>query len=453
MPTTANDWLQIASRMAPQIAVAGTLALVGLACEAKAASPQKVLYNFTGGSDGGQPNSGVITDASGNLYGTTYSGGSKGLGTVFELLPPTTAGGSWTEQVLYSFQAFTDAGEPTAGVIADASGVLYGMTPYGGTAGQGAVYSLTPPAIAGAAWTETILYSFKGGADGAYPFGGLVSDATGALYGTTNSGGLEDPSCAIDGGCGTVFKLAPPAAAGGTWTETVLHRFTFANSKGALPSSDLTIDASGALYGTTEFGNYGAVNGIAFRLAPPAIAGDPWIETVLHAFAGGSDGATPTSTLIGDKSGALYGTTQTGGGTGCEFGGGCGTVFALAPPVTPGGTWTETILYSFVGGNDGDGPSAGLIAGKDGALYGTTEFGGTSLVCSFGYTGCGTVFRLAPPAAAGAPWTEQVLRRFNDIDGGDPRAVLTGALPATLYGTTYDGGTHNEGTIFKIELP
>ena len=262
-----------------------------------AATPwnEKVLHSFNdNGQDGGTPEAGLIFDAAGNLYGTTLGGGTYGGGTVFELTP--TAGGGWTEKVLYSFCSqpnCTDGAGPLAGLILDAAGNLYGTTSQGGDyqcpSGTytycGTVFELKP--IAGGGWTEQVLHSFDGsGTDGTYPSAGLIFDAAGNLYGTTQVGGYY--------GGGTVFELTPTA--GGAWTENVL--FSFDGTGGAVPFAGLIFDGAGNLYGTTyEGGTYS--NGTVFELTPTA--GGGWTEQVLHGFGNGTDGYYPHAGLIFDK--------------------------------------------------------------------------------------------------------------------------------------------------------
>src|ERR1019366_934096 len=208
----------------------------------------KVLYSFIhNGTDGGFPQAGLIFDAAGNLYGTTSEGGtssscSGGCGTVFELTP--TAGGGWTEKVLHNFNSNgTDGANPYAGLIFDAAGNLYGTTTVGGTYYYGTVFELTP--TAGGGWTEKVLHSFNyNGTDGNNPQASLTIDAAGNLYGTTSGGGTYGNYK------GTVFELTP--AAGGDWTETVLHNFV--GPDGAAPLAGLIFDAAGNLYGTTSGG-------------------------------------------------------------------------------------------------------------------------------------------------------------------------------------------------------
>ena len=261
---------------------------------------EKVLHNFGSGTDGKTPYAGLIFDAAGNLYGTTLAGGTNGAGTVFELTP--AGGGTWTEKVLWSFGNGTDGYSPSGSLIFDAAGNLYGTTQYGGTSISGTVFELTP--AAGGTWTEKVLWSFGSGADGAYPPDGLIFDAAGNLYGTAYHGGAH--------GYGTVFELTP--AGGGTWTEKVL--WSFGNGMdGGYPESGLIFDAAGNLYGTT-FSKGSDGGGTVFELTPAA--GGTWTEQVLHNFGSGTDGAKPYAGLVLDAAGNLYGTTYLGG----SYGGG-----------------------------------------------------------------------------------------------------------------------------------
>ena len=297
------------------------------------------------------------------------------------------------ETVLYRFTGGSDGIEPLAGLIADEEGALYGTTQFGGGTGNGGigfgtVFKLTPPAKGQTAWKETVLYRFTGGSpggcDGSEPLAGLIADKEGALYGTTQFGGGTGINSGITcgGNCGTVFKLTPPAKGQTTWKETVLYRFT-GGSDGIEPLAGLIADEEGALYGTTQFGggtgNGGIGFGTVFKLTPPAKGQTAWKETVLYRFTGGSpggsDGDEPRAGLLADKEGALYGTTQSGGGT-INCNGNCGTVFKLTPPAKGQTAWKETVLYRFTGGSDGFEPLAGLIADEEGALYGTTQSGG-----------------------------------------------------------------------------
>ena len=366
-----------------------------------------VLHSFSG-ADGavpspspvGAPGAILAFGSNGTLYGTTEAGGSNdsrgnGLigGTVFELVPPATAGGAWTETVLYSFSNSFDAPHtPFGGVFMGQGGAVYGTTfssQYisggGGFEAGGAVFALKPPSSPGGSWTERTLFDFwSDSALGSEPQAGLVS-AGGSLYGTTY------------GGCGTVYELSPPAVGGGAWTGTVIS--SFANG-GCGSLAPVTVGPGGVLYGTT--------------------------------YAGGS-------------------------GTGCSGVGGCGTVFQLTPPGVAGGAWTEAVIYSFTGINgDGASPVAGVVLGKNGVLYGTTTYGGSATSgChdpSTGAFGCGTVFQLTPPASPGGAWTETILHSFTGQNGeGSIPGPLTASPVGVLYGPTWSGGTAGKGTIFAIQ--
>jgi uncharacterized repeat protein (TIGR03803 family) len=403
------------------------------------AQTEKVLYSFDDLGKGGYlPQSGLVLDPSGNLYGTTTFGGDltlcggSGCGTVFEL---TKGGGTWTMTVLHSFGGGTDGAEPYAGLAFGASGNLYGTTEYGGSgtcsigsaAGCGTVFELSPKA--GGGWTEKILHSFNdNGTDGYDPAGGVTLDATGDLYGTTIYGGA--------GGFGTVFKLSPTAE--GNWTEAILHGFTGGND-GRAPTASLIFDASGDLYGTT-YGGGSYQWGTVFELTPAA--GGKWKESVLHSFNdNGSDGAGPFAGLIFDASGNLYSSTLYGGSEACSNSDGCGTVFELSPKGS--GEWTEKILQSFT-----TYPYAGVIVDAAGNLYGTTYEGGLG-PCGGG-GGCGTVFELSPEVGGG--WTQRILHSFGVIegDGAYTFAGLTFDSSGNLYGTTWAGGAHNYGAVFEV---
>ena len=364
----------------------------------------KVLHKFTGGSDGGQPYAGVIRDAQGNLYGTTFFGGAYGDGVVFKV------GTSGRETVLYSFTGGADGALPYAGVIRDAQGDLYGTANEGGNSpcGCGVVFKL------GTTGQETVLYSFTHGADGANPAAGLIR-AQGNLYGTTFWGGVYD--------YGTVFELSP------TGQETVLYGFTGGND-GGNSGAGLIRDAQGNLYGTAESGgdmsscdSLGC--GVVFKLSSTGQ------ETVLHSFTGGADGAIPYAGLIRDAQGNLYGTTGYGGDMSSCSGNGCGVVFKLSS------TGKETVLYRFKGGADGAGPTAGVIRDAQGNLHGTTWGGGAY--------GKGTVFELSPTGK------ETVLHSFAGADGANPEAGVIEDTNGNLYGTTSFGSAYSNGVVFELK--
>lgn len=403
-----------------------TFAVFGPYNSANAKGKETVLHSFcsqAGCTDGENPAAGVIADSSGNLYGTTVSGGANGGGTVFEI----TSDGTYN--VLYSFcsqQNCADGESPDAGLILDSSGNLYGTTTAGGTSanGNGTVFRLA------ADGTETVLYSFcpkRRCKDGSGPQAGLTMDSSGNLYGTTGQGGAK--------GLGTVFKLAADG------NETVLYSFT-GSSDGAYPVTNLILDSTGNLYGTTFAGAYGG-GGIVYKVT----SGGTFKR--LYAFCSQpncGDGSNPEGGVVMDSSSNLYGTTYYGGTYNY------GTVFKLAA------SGTETVLYSFCSSDDcrdGAYPAAGLVMDGSGNLYGTTEFG-VGRDCYDNYAVqdiCGTAFKL------GTNGTESVLYGFcsraDCADGLEPEGNLSMDSSGNLYGTTYIGGTghcmYGCGTVFKLD--
>jgi len=340
-------------------------------------------------------------------------------------------------QIIHSFRGQPNDGLKPSSLAMGEGGVLYGSTSSGGSANAGSVFAMTPPAAAGGAWTETTIYSFPVLPGGFASFPAVVAGKDGTLFGFTQTGGTFN--------CGTVFALIPPASEGDEWTLTVLYNFT-GQEDGAYPSGLLV--SSNALYGVTTSGGSGA-NGLVFSVTPPATPGGAWIETTLYSFTGGSDGGYP-GTLIGGESGILYGATADGGNANN------GVVFSLTPPQSAGGAWTETVLYAFNGGSDGENP-VGLAVGSGGVLYGSTEYGGIEVAPEC-FSGCGTVYSLTPPASSGGGWSEEVLYRFNGASDG--YAVYTGVAIGSggvLYGTTaYEGGGSGGipgGILFSLTPP
>lgn len=390
------------------LAVALTLA------PALLAQTEETVYSFTGTADGGNPLSSLVMDAAGNLFGTTFVGGAFGAGEVFELTP--SAGGGWAETVIYSFTGGADGANPYfADVIFDASGNLYGTTVGGGTHNLGTVFELSPT---GSGWSESVLYSFSGGMDGANPYAGLLLDTAGNLYGTTYGGGAYS--------VGTVFELTQ--GANGQWTEKVIH--TFNGQDGNSPAGGLVFDRKGNLYGVTlGGGDHGF--GVVYKFTRGA--GHAWTERILYSFTGGDDGGFPyAERLIFDHSGHLYGTTEGGGAFRL------GTVFRLSPRGT--GFWKERALYSF-DGQVAANPYSGLVLDEAGNLYGTCANGN-------GETTVGAVFELI--RESGGRWTEVNLHLFNRQDGEFPEAALLRDAAGGLYGTTLLGGAYNMGVVFKV---
>ncbi len=364
------------------------------------------LYPFKSFPDGAFPEAALVRDSQGNLYGTTPFGGDpkcrrgEGCGVVFKV---DAAG---RETLLHTFYLGADGGYPKGGLIRDSQGNLYGAGAGSGTFKEGTVFKFSPSGH------ETVLYSFcsqNACVDGSRPEASLIRDDRGNLYGTTVAGGVGD--------AGVVFKLDTAGK------ETVLHSFCSEQdcSDGGDPMAGLVRDAQGNLYGTTSEGGAGK-QGVVFKLDA---AGH---ESVLHAFTSGEDGAYPVAGLIFDAQGNLYGTTQNGGGTGCD-GEGCGVVFKIAAA-----SGKETILYTFTGGADGGAPSAGLLLDAQGNLYGTTYMGGL-VNCAVPNFGCGTVFKLDTTDNL------TVLHSFTgEADGGGPLAALIGDGKGSIYGTTLYGG-------------
>jgi uncharacterized repeat protein (TIGR03803 family) len=427
------------------------IVLVGVlmfALNALASGPTElVLHSFAGPPDGANPTAGLVADAAGNLYGTTTLGGTDSTcncGTVFKLSPPSILGGSWTEMLLYSFKGGAEDGNgPHGALILDKLGNLYGTTQQGGPGNTGTVFELTPPVAQGDAWTEKVLFFFaSNGSQGEWPSGTLIFDGTGNLYGTTESGG------AIRGCmCGTVFELKPPATKGGAWVESLLYTFGAVANDGLQPGPGLVLRA-GALYGTTQVGGP-TQDGTIFELVSNS---GVWTENMLYNFPGGSRGSAPSGGLLSDSEGNLYGTVRAGGNPNSDCFEGCGLVFELSPPTGAGNPWVETTLYTFNGGTDGGGPQGGIVRDTVGNVYGTAAVGGLA-----GSTGSnGVVFKLTLPTVSGGVWKESVLHAFG---GSSVASVADGRLPATrlivvdgkFYGTTYQGGTSgNLGTVFRV---
>jgi uncharacterized repeat protein (TIGR03803 family) len=372
---------------------AGTMGAAAVTSVAVGCLPNfTLLHSFVGGSSDGSELYHVLLQASdGSFYGTTWKGGASNGGVVFAV----TASG--TASVLYSF-----ASTPYAGLMQAGDGNFYGTTAGGGAHNRGTVFKLTPGGV------ESTLFSFPSG--GSDPYTGVIQGNDGNFYGTTGAGGSQDR--------GTVFELTPSG------TETVLHVFPeTTTTDGQEPYAGVIQGSDGNFYGTTYFGGSSG-NGVVFEVTPDGT------ETVLHSFAGGSgDGANPYAGLIQGSDGNFYGTTYNGGSYGL------GTVYRI----TPGGT--ETVLYSFVGGSgDGAYPEAGLTLGSDGNLYGATYEGGPG--------GLGAVFRLTP----GGNESILHFFAGGSSDGANPTATLVPGTDGNLYGSTAAGGSSGDGTFFKVAL-
>lgn len=358
-------------RSASVLALGFAVASIGL--QSVHAQTFTVLHNFTGGVDGNTPDTGTV-DAAGNFYGTTQSGGAAQHGTAFKL--------------------------------ARSSG----------------------------SWVLSTLYNFAGGNDGAAPRTGLTFGPDGSLYGATVDGGSQN----CDQGCGTVYKLQPPVTFCRSilcyWNETVLYRFVAGGSDGAYPSSGVTFDSTGNLYGTTEGGGNNGLNGycsyfygcgIVYELSP---SNGAWMETVLHIFTGGPDGKYPAGEVVIDHAGNVFGATQ-----GPAVSGVPGSIYELTPSQAG---WNKSFIYQFQGASDGSEP-VGLITDAVGNLYGETSFGGSGVG--------GTVYELS--SANG--WAFTLL--YSQSGNPQNRASrLTMDAAGNLYGTTYDDGQYGRGSVFKL---
>jgi uncharacterized repeat protein (TIGR03803 family) len=386
------------------------------------APSEAILYSFTGGKDGADPQAGLIEDAAGAFYGTATGGGNAvgtaGDGVVFKLAPSKQG---YVESVLHTFGSAKDGAMPWGGLTADA-GALYGTTNGGGnlacSGGCGTVFRIRPTKHG---YEEHVVYRFAGGTDGAKPYyGSLLLDASGALYGTTNSGG--DASCGADG-CGTVFKLTHH---GRHYEEQTIHTFG-GGSDGAGPESGLIEDAGGTLYGTTyaggskRCGGYGC--GTVFALTPSS---GGYSERILLAFAGDLDGGEPFDPLTMDPAGSLYGTTAFGGR---NF---RGNVFRLA---RAGSGFAYSILCQFLDGKAVY-PVSGVVVASGGVVYGTTS------------GGRGTVYELVPSKHG---YSQSLLHAFaGKTDGLWPNGTVIIGTNGALYDTTMSGGAYGYGTVFSV---
>jgi hypothetical protein len=404
------------------------------------AATETILHRFPiPGSDGKYPTAPLIADSAGNLYGTTNFGGSLvngGVsGTVFKL--SRASNGSWSETVLHSFSGGTDGGYPYSSLVLDSQGALYGTTYDGGdttycNGGCGVVFKLTPNSDG--IWTESVLHTFTS-IDGQYPLGPLTFDQQGNLYGTTSDGGLAGTQCW--NGCGVVFQLTP--SSGGNWTYHQIYNFTGGSDAGN-PSSQLVFGKDGSLYGAAGWAV--VFPEVVFKLTP---ASATWTLTVLHTFPGcitcDTFGVMPGVTF--DAIGNLYGAVPVTGKYASGF------VYRLTPS---GGTWMFKDIHDFTNQADGGIPFGNLVVAKHGILYGATYGGGDRIDCF--NDGCGVVYELMP--ASGGTWSEKTLYGFRGgKDGNSPHAGLLMDSAGNLYGTTYYGSSTDPnnpgyGVVFKI---
>jgi uncharacterized repeat protein (TIGR03803 family) len=328
----------------------------GIVFRANESGQERVLYSFGSiPNDGANPESSLIFDAAGNLYGTTFSGGTSGNGTVFRLTP------KGVETLLYSFAGGADGANPEARLAMDKFGNLYGTTTAGGVSSEGTVFEISK------AGQHIVLYSFGGGSDGTVPVAGVTLDAKGNLYGTTSSGGFYS--------YGTVFELKRLQSG---WAEHILYNFQM-QADGGIPYAGVVLDPAGNLYGgaTDGGGGVGGGGGTIFKLSPSS--GGAWTFSVLYSLYGWNISGAFRDLLFDAASGIIYGTTH------CDGTYEAGTVYQLTPS---GNTWTYTQLYTFTGGTDGLYVFSNLVLDKSGNLYGTANMGGAS--------GEGDIFKVVP---------------------------------------------------------
>lgn len=413
-----GEWqpMRSSNRLATTILAAALVCAVIAFSSPARAQTMTVLHPFAG-SDGGDPMAGVRRDAAGNLYGTS-SGGGVGRGVVYRL---SQKNGAWIYSKLYSFQGATDGKAPQGKVTIGPDGALYGTTLLGGGSGCGGtgcgiVFRLTPPPSLChnivCPWTETVLHRFDDDpSQGWAPWSAVTFDSSGIMYGTAMHGG---GGCGQQG-CGVVFKLTP---SGGAWTFSVLYNFN--SGDGAFPAAGLTLDPAGNFYGVTAYG--GPLGfGNVFRLLRSA---GRWTYNSLYSFQDGDDGAQPTSDVVLDPSGNIFGANTQGGANG-------GVVWELSPSQ---GAWNFTAIAS---------PYCCLVAGvsrdSSGNLYVVTWSGGQDQV--------GAIYELSYSDGA---WTATNIHSLGDDEGAFPYTDAVLDPSGNLYGTTTSGGHGNDGTVWEF---
>jgi hypothetical protein len=425
-----------------RLTLVGIAVIFSLVAAANAASSPRlqVLHSFVGGADGSTPVASLVSDAAGNLYGTTMNGGSNksciygaqiGCGVVFELSPPAKIGGAWKETVLYRFTGGKDGAEPRAGLVFDQAGNLYGTTSEGGNlnipgctdgrvnVGCGVVFELSLQQ--GGGWSETVIYTFQGITDGAAPLGNLIFDSLGNLYGTASiGGGAGGCSSGTLIGCGTVFEISPSGS--DQCTEETLYQFQASSADAGLPLAGVVMDKSGNLYGTGLWGGTES-NGAVFELITPTEKDGVWTQELLYSF--GANGG-PRSGVIFDNAGNLFGTT----------GEGDGIVYELSQS---SGVWSETQIYAF--GSKTTTPWSSPLFGSAGNLYGAVAG-----------PVCGAIYRLKNQDGS---WNEAEYDFvMKNNEPCVPFATPVFGKWGALYGTSEQGGSCKSpsacGSVFGI---
>ncbi len=447
VPVSGKEWLSSPRAIRGELNVAfqnGKVCLVVISLLLWSAVPTRAddrirfVHSFMGLAGGSSPNAvtGHQTSADSAdwaLYGTTYYGG-VGAGVAYKLTPPKAGQQSWTETRLYVFQNQLDGENPNGPLLFDASGNAYGVSEQGGSSGGeatfGTVFQLAPPGPGQYFWTKTILHAFVAGPDGAFPYGTLIADASGALYGVARYRDSADPWR------GTVFKLARSPTGQGAWTFTILHGFTTGGPGGQVGTT-LTFDPAGALYGITD-GDGLTQCPHFYRLTPPA-TGTAWSFTVLYSFSCRKLGYT---SLLRGPAGDFYGSRVYPGS---------GEVFRLRPPAPGKTAWTETVLHTF-GGQDGDYPTTLSRIDNSGSIYGATA---RRLVGASRASYGGIVFRLDPPADGLSPWAYAQIAVTSQRYQTDPNGLLVRDPAGALYTSMASGspradGSSTGGAVFRI---
>lgn len=377
-----------------------------------------VLTSFGGGADAAATRQLVFRE--GSLYGVTSFGGSFAAGTVFRLSPPVLPSTTWTRNIIRLFRGGPDGNFPSSGLLLDTSGNFFGVTYSGGANNFGTVYRLRPPTPPATSWAKQTIYNFRGDADGSLPSGELVMDSSGAIYG------------ALNGGRGAIFKLSPPNPPATTWTNQILYTF-LGGADGSMPSNGLLL-RNGELFGVThDLGDTG--RGTVFRLSPPVAPATAWTKTIIHRFIAPAGSWLLSSGLVFDTAGSLYGATQQGGAHGM------GMVYKLTRSIFP--EWNFTNLYSFTGAPDAANPSSPLAFDSAGSLTGVAMGGGES--------NAGAFYRLTPPTTTGGAWSASVLYNFNSSP--DPTTPAYAPIIDTggaIYGVAARGGRRNEGAVYRL---
>ena len=404
--------VRLTTQCLPVVAIAlmaGTV-LLAVAVPGAQAQTYSVLHTFTDGSDGAGPQSGLTADGAGNFYGVAVQGGPYNLGVAFRF---SHSGAGWTLSPIYGFRGGSDGAGPYGAMVFGPDGALYGTTFSGGASCNcGTVFKLTPPASVchsvSCPWTETVLYRFSG-PDGLEPRRALVFDRAGNMYGTTLQGGAY--------GWGVVYELSP---SGNEWTESVLWNFT-GGFDGENPLCSLLLDSAGNLYGTAPTGGYNNL-GTVFELSP---SGSGWSMSQIYSFDGQGNGSTPYGGLAFDAQGNLYGSTAHGG----QFD--AGVAFEMSPT---GGGWAYTLMNDFVTSGPQDSPALDAA-------------GNVYFVCTTcGYSGYDAKF-----TDNNGVWTWSLLHGFTGGGGATlPVGTLAFDASGNIYGMTYDGGSTNDGVIYEI---